>query len=100
MDNGQTAFLMEGKGGGLPTPPPGPKPLPVAPIRNSQFGRKQHPENLFWPAVKGSENWFDQICLYPKCCHLNGELKSFISPHHCGLGLCSQHGFCDGAGCL
>ena len=25
------------------------------------------------------------MCLYPKCSILNGEFKSFISPHHFGL---------------
>ena len=38
--------------------------------------------------MKGLENWFHPICLHPKCSNLNGEFKSFISPHHPYLGLC------------
>ena len=45
------------------------------------------------PLVKGSGNWFQPMCLYPKCSNLNGQFKSFISPHHLGLGSCRHMDF-------
>ena len=41
---------------------------------------------LFWPVVKGLENWLRQMCLDTQCSNLKGDFKSFVFPHHFGWG--------------
>ena len=66
---------------------PDPPPCPLYPPTHTNLWQQgtanlgaTGTQKLFWPFVKGSENWFHPRCLYPKCFSSNGEFKSFFSP--------------------